>query len=216
MMGYLFNDEKTKEAIDENGWLHSGDLGTQLEDGYFKVTGRLKELIITAGGENVAPIPIEETIKKVQFQRGFKKSENFIILQELPVISNSMVVGDRKKFLSALLTLKVECDPDTMEPKDELTKNAKDWIQEECNIKVSTVKEVLTPGEDHEKIMKAIQEGINRVNDQAVSNAQKVQKWTVLPTDFSVPGDELGPTLKLKRHTVLKKHSAYIESLYDV
>ena len=50
MMGYLFNEDKTKEAIDENGWLHSGDLGTELDDGYFKVTGRLKELIITAGG----------------------------------------------------------------------------------------------------------------------------------------------------------------------
>ena len=163
------------------------------------MTGRLKELIITAGGENVAPIPIEDTMKK-----------------ELPVLSNAMVVGDRKKFLSCLLTLKVETDPDTMEPKDNLTKAAKEWCQETAGVKVETLAEILIPGEANEKVMKAIQDGINRVNNQAVSNAQRIQKWTVLPTDFSVPGDELGPTLKLKRHTVLKKYSAYIESLYDI
>ena len=64
--------------------------------------------------------------------------------------------------------------------------------------------------------MKSIQDGIDKVNSQAVSNAQKITKWTILPTDFSVPGDELGPTLKLKRHTVLKKYSPYIESLYQL
>ena len=199
MMGYLFNEDKTKEAIDSEGWLHSGDLGTELDDGYFKVTGRLKELIITAGGENVAPIPIEETIKK-----------------EIGCISNAMVVGDRRKYLSCLLTLRVETDAETMEPKEDLTQASKDWCTEVAKVKVTTLQEILTPGETHEKVMKSIQDGIDKVNAQAVSNAQKIQKWTILPTDFSVPGDELGPTLKLKRHTVLKKYSAYIESLYQV
>lgn len=198
MMGYLFNEEKTKEAIDSEGWIHSGDLGMELSDGYFKVTGRLKELIITAGGENVAPIPIEDTIKK-----------------ELPCVSNAMVIGDRRKFLSCLLTLKVEIDTDTMEPKDELSSAAKDWCKG-AGATVTLLSEVLTPGFSHEKIMRAIQDGIDKVNAQAVSNAQKIQKWTILPTDFSLPGDELGPTLKLKRHTVLKKYAPYIESLYDV
>ena len=199
MMGYLFNEEKTQEAIDSNGWLHSGDLGTELDDGYFKVTGRLKELIITAGGENVAPIPIEETVKK-----------------ELGCVSNAMIVGDRRKFLSCLLTLRVENDAETMEPKEELTQASKDWCQEVAKVKASTLREILSPGETHEKVMKSIQDGIDRVNSQAVSNAQKISKWTILPTDFSVPGDELGPTLKLKRHTVLKKYAPYIESLYQV
>ena len=198
-MGYLFNEEKTNEAIDDDGWLHSGDLGTQLDDGYFKVTGRIKELIITAGGENVAPIPIEECIKK-----------------ELPCVSNAMVVGDKRKFLSCLLTLKVETDPETTEPKTDLTKSSKDWLLEEAKVTAANLQEILTPGETNEKVMKCIQEGIDKVNGQAVSNAQKIQKWTVLPTDFSLFGDELGPTLKLKRHTVLKKYSAYIESLYQV
>ena len=107
------------------------------------MTGRLKELIITAGGENVAPIPIEDTMKK-----------------ELPVLSNAMVVGDRKKFLSCLLTLKVETDPDTMEPKDNLTKAAKEWCQETAGVKVETLAEILIPGETNEKVMKAIQTSV--------------------------------------------------------
>jgi len=171
MMGYLFNEDKTSEAIDNEGWLHSGDIGTQLEDGYFKVTGRLKELIITAGGENVAPIPIEDTIKK-----------------ELSCIANAMVVGDRRKYLSCLLTLRLENDPDTMEPKQELTKASKDWCLEVAQVKAQTIQDILSPGEIHDKVMKSIQDGINKVNSRSVSNAQKIQKWTVLPTDFSVPG----------------------------
>ncbi len=87
-MGYLFNEEKTKEAIGEDGWLHTGDIGKEMSNGYFKITGRIKELIITAGGENVPPVLIEDIIKK-----------------ELPCISNAMVIGDKKKFLSCLLVI---------------------------------------------------------------------------------------------------------------
>ena len=90
MMGYLFNEEKTGEAIDADGWLHSGDIGRELSNGYLKITGRIKELIITAGGENVPPVLIEDGI-----------------MEELPCISNAMLIGDRRKFLSCLLTLKV-------------------------------------------------------------------------------------------------------------
>ncbi|OXB65672.1 hypothetical protein ASZ78_014651 [Callipepla squamata] len=89
-MGYLNMEDKTKEAFDEDGWLHSGDLGKLDKDGFLYVTGRIKDLIITAGGENVPPIPIEDAVKK-----------------ELPIVSNAMVIGDKKKFLSMLLTLKV-------------------------------------------------------------------------------------------------------------
>ena len=198
MMGYLYNDFKTKEVIDEEGWLHSGDLAKELKDGYFKIIGRSKELIITAGGENVAPVPIEDSVKK-----------------ELPCVSNVMVIGDTKKFLSCLLTLKVEVDPETMIPKDELTFACIDWCNQIPNVQVTNLKEVLNPGQVNDKIMKSIQEGIDRVNEGAQSNAQKIQKWVVLPTDFSVPGEELGPTLKLKRQTVLVKYASKIDRLYD-
>lgn len=113
MMGYLFSPEKTHDAIDKDGWLHSGDIGAEMADSYFKITGRIKDLIITAGGENVPPVLIEDVIKK-----------------ELPSVSNCMVIGDRKKFLSCLVTLKVEMDPDTLEPKSELASASLDWCKE--------------------------------------------------------------------------------------
>ena len=93
-MGYLGDEEKTTNAFDSDGWLHTGDIGQDLEDGFYRITGRIKDILITAGGENIAPILIEDIIKK-----------------ELPCISNAMVIGDRRKFLSVLLTLKVDIDP---------------------------------------------------------------------------------------------------------
>ncbi|XP_069482831.1 long-chain-fatty-acid--CoA ligase ACSBG2-like isoform X2 [Ambystoma mexicanum] len=88
-MGYLNMAEMTTEALDEEGWLHSGDIGKLDQDGFLTITGRIKELVITAGGENIPPVPIEEALKK-----------------EVPIISNTMVVGDKRKFLSMLITLK--------------------------------------------------------------------------------------------------------------
>lgn len=94
MNGYLKNEAATKEVIDNHGFFHSGDLGKFDDKGFLKITGRIKELIITAGGENIAPVNIEDTIKV-----------------ECPVISNVMIVGENKKFLAAIVTLKVDVDP---------------------------------------------------------------------------------------------------------
>jgi long-chain-fatty-acid--CoA ligase ACSBG len=90
-MGYLNCSSKTEETIDKDGWLHSGDTARVDQDGFLYVTGRIKELIITSGGENIQPIRIEENI-----------------INELPqCISNCMAVGDGKKYLTALISLKV-------------------------------------------------------------------------------------------------------------
>jgi long-chain-fatty-acid--CoA ligase ACSBG len=192
MMGYLFNEEKTKETIDSDGWLHTGDIGKLDDDGFLYITGRIKELIITAGGENVAPVPIEDRMK-----------------QEVPIIANAMVIGDKKKFLSILITLKSEVDPETTVPLDELTADT---------IKIlegigSTAKTVTEAAQD-DKVKAYIEEGMQRANEAAVSRAQKVQKFTILPADFSIPGGELGPTLKLRRPIVVKKYAAEIDAMY--
>ncbi|KAM9223832.1 long-chain-fatty-acid--CoA ligase ACSBG1 [Leptosomus discolor] len=194
-MGYLNMEDKTKEAFDEDGWLHSGDLGKLDEDGFLYVTGRIKDLIITAGGENVPPIPIEDAVKK-----------------ELPIVSNAMVIGDKKKFLSMLLTLKSVLDPDTSDPTDILTEQARDFCQK-TGSKATKVSEIVATRD--QAIYQAIQEGINKVNMNATNRVHCIQKWIVLPRDFSISGGELGPTMKLKRLTVLEKYRNEVDSFYE-
>ncbi|XP_066941588.1 long-chain-fatty-acid--CoA ligase ACSBG2-like [Macrobrachium rosenbergii] len=195
-MGYLHMEGETHEAIDDEGWLHTGDIGHLDLDNFLFITGRIKELIVTAGGENVAPVIIEETLKG-----------------ELPCIGNCMLIGDRRKFLSALLTMKTDMDMDTGEPMGTLQPLALDWCKS-VGSQAKTTRDILE-GPD-EKVMRAIQAGIDRTNSKAISNAQRIQKWQILPKDFSIPGGELGPTMKVKRSFVAEKYSDIIERLYDV
>ncbi|KAJ9591843.1 hypothetical protein L9F63_001660, partial [Diploptera punctata] len=194
-MGYLNDPERTSEVLDSENWLHSGDLGKIDKDGFVYVTGRLKELIITAGGENVAPVLIEEEVKK-----------------NLPCISNAMLIGDTRKFLTILLTIKTEVNTETGEPLDELTSETKQWCKD-IGCEAHTVTDILQ--NSNKKFEDAIQKGINEANRKAVSNAQRVQKFAILPHDFSIPTGELGPTMKLKRNFVTKKYEHIIESLYQ-
>ncbi|NWR88239.1 ACBG2 ligase, partial [Furnarius figulus] len=194
-MGYLNMEEKTREAIDEDGWLHSGDLGKHDKDGFLYITGRIKELIITAGGENIPPVPIEDAVKNT-----------------IPIISNAMLVGDKAKFLAMLLTLKCQVDAETGEPGDDLSPEALEYCQK-LGSKATKVSEIISSKD--KAIYAAIQKGITAVNERATSNAQKVQKWVVLEKDFSVFGGELGPTMKLKRPVVAQKYKAQISQFYS-
>nr|XP_008531036.1 PREDICTED: long-chain-fatty-acid--CoA ligase ACSBG1 isoform X1 [Equus przewalskii] len=194
-MGYLNMEDKTSEALDADGWLHTGDAGRLDADGFLYITGRLKELIITAGGENVPPVPIEEAVKT-----------------ELPIISNAMLIGDQRKFLSMLLTLKCTLDPDTSDPTDNLT----EWAVEFCQrvgSKATTVSEIVRKKD--EAVYQAIEEGIQRVNMNAAAQPYHIQKWAILEKDFSISGGELGPTMKLKRLIVLEKYKDIIDSFYQ-
>uniref|UniRef100_T1IJN3 Uncharacterized protein n=1 Tax=Strigamia maritima TaxID=126957 RepID=T1IJN3_STRMM len=183
--GYLNLEEQTIKSFQSDGWFATGDIASQDKDGYITITGRCKELIITSGGENIAPVPIENTIKLL-----------------LPVVNNCMLIGEKRKYLTILLTLKTEVNMETYVPTNQLTITARHWCHE-VGSQAQTVTEILDLPET--KVLSAIQAKINEYNtDYAVSNAQRIQKWIVLPCDFSLPGGEFGPSMKLKRQFVLE------------
>lgn len=192
MMGYMYEPERTIQAIDADGWLHSGDIGKQDSNGSYIITGRIKELIITAGGENIPPVPIEFALKDL-----------------LPCVSNVVVVGDGQKMLVCLFTLKLEPNPagDPM------------WLpnlaleSKEVDPNARTAAEA-----QRSELWRAeLDRGVQRYNqEKALSRAQHIRKWALLPSDFvfAVPDAELTPTLKLKRDVVFSKYAAVIKELY--
>lgn len=192
MMGYLKEDGKTKETVDDEGYLHSGDCAKIDDDGFMSITGRIKELIITAGGENIPPVIIEEKIK-----------------ENTKALSNVMVVGDKRKFLAALYCLRVKMDDDG-NPLDELDEQAL-LVAKDIGSAATTV----TQAKACDKFTEYFNTTLKLANENATSRAQNVQKWVILDKDFTIPGGELTPTLKLKRRVVDEKYSAVIEELYN-
>jgi len=193
MMGYMKEPTKTAETIDADGWLHSGDVGLLDADGLLHITGRIKELIITAGGENIAPVPIEEKLKEL-----------------CPAISNVMMVGDKRKYNVCVITLKTVLNPETGMSTGKLAGDASrvsSATTDEEAIRESKVK-----GSTWQAYL---QGGLDELNTKhSVSNAQKIQKFTVVPGDFSERGGELTATLKLKRSVAADLHKAVIDSMY--
>lgn len=200
MAGYMANPDlgeehvaeiakKNADAIDKDGWMHSGDKGCIDARGMVRVTGRYKELIITAGGENVAPVPIEDAIKAT-----------------CDMVSNVMMIGDQRKFNVALVTLKCVGATGEVAGTDQLDGGAKKF---DSNIK--TVKEAC----QSKKYTQAIIDAIVAVNKTVPSNACKIQKFSIVPRDFSVENGELTPTLKLKRGVVTNMHVKVVDSMYE-
>lgn len=199
-MGYMKMPEKTAETIDPEGWLHSGDVA-KFDDcddseipspsGFMSITGRIKELIITAGGENVPPVLIEENFKT-----------------ELPALSNCMAIGDQKKYLTILLCLKTTVD-DEGRPTNQLTGDALDAAAA-IGSTATTVEEAAA-----DPLFKEYFDGgMKRANALTTSRAQIVQKWALLPVDFNEKDGHLTPTLKLKRPVVASDYAQVIEQLY--
>jgi long-chain-fatty-acid--CoA ligase ACSBG len=201
-MGYMYMPEKTAESFTKNGYLISGDV-VEFDDnddpnvprpsGFMRVTGRIKDLIITAGGENIPPILIEEAMKDA-----------------MPALSNVVVIGDKRKFLVMLISLKVDVDPISGLPTDKLSAAALS-IGDNIGSTATTTKEA---AEDPKWIM-YINTGVKAANAKAASAAQFIQKWSFLPRDLSEGGGELTPTLKIKRNAVNELHFQLIESLYS-
>lgn len=175
--GYLHNPEATKETIDEEGWLHTGDIGVIDADGFLSITDRKKELLITAGGENVAPAPIENLLRGIEG------------------VAHAVVVGDRQKYLGALITLDSE----------RLVHLAE---------KAGTDLPSIFEASKNDSVRKYLDAEIARVN-QELARVQTIKKFVVLPREFSTDSGELTGTLKLKRKIVTTKYADEIASLYD-
>ncbi|CAF4792873.1 unnamed protein product [Pieris macdunnoughi] len=193
-MGYLNSEEMTRAAFNKDGWLMTGDVGRVDSQNLLYITGRIKEILITAGGENIAPVLIEQTVQA-----------------ELPHIGYAVLIGDRRKFLSILLTLKAKVDPNTGDVLDELDNETRKWVAG-LGSKATTVSEIVKSKDP--VVYKAIEEGITKANKHAISNAQKIQKFALLPVDLSLNSGELGPTLKIKRNVVYEKYKDIIENFY--
>jgi len=172
--GYYKNEEATKETI-VDGWLHTGDIGEFDEDGYLKITGRKKDIIITAGGKNITPANLEAEIK------------------QSPYVSQVVVIGDRRPFLSALVTLDME----------EVAKLAeeKGWPADPAEVAKNP------------EMREIIQEHVDEINEK-FARVEQVKKFEILPADLSQEGGELTPTLKVKRNVVADKYEKDIEALY--
>ncbi len=174
--GYYKNEAATRETIDAQGWLQSGDVGEIDEVGFLKVTDRLKELIITAGGENIPPQVLESKLKAI------------------PVINQVVVVGDRRKYVSALLTL------DTA--KLELA--AEDAGSRAKDAAGATVCETFKA---------YLQRQVDAVNT-TLPRPWTIKQFTILPEELSVEKGELTPTMKLKRRVIKANYAREIESMY--
>ena len=201
-MGYMRMPEKTAETIDEEGFLHSGDVaeldGNDDPDipspsGFLRITGRIKELIITAGGENIPPVLIENEMKAA-----------------MVALSNVMVIGDKRKFLSMVVSLKVEMDAETGLPKEKLATDSV-FVGQQIGSSATTYTEAMADP----LWANYITAGMKKANGKTTSNAQIVQKWKWLPKDFSEKEGDLTPTLKLKRNVVAEKYATLIHSIYD-
>mmetsp|Transcript_16952 Transcript_16952/g.12122 ORF Transcript_16952/g.12122 Transcript_16952/m.12122 type:complete len:673 (-) Transcript_16952:161-2179(-) len=203
-MGYMYMVEETRNTIDAEGFLHSGDVaefdendqtepGFSKPSGFMKITGRIKELLITAGGENVPPVLLENNIKSI-----------------LPAVANVMVVGDRRKYLAALVSLKTDVDLETMLPTDKLAADSLHVARTQLNSSITTY----SAAKEDNVWFEYVNEGIKKANKMTASNAQVIQKWRWLPEDFSEKAGDLTPTLKLKRKVVTQKYEALIDSIY--
>jgi long-chain acyl-CoA synthetase len=176
MQGYWKNEAANAEVFSGDRWFHSGDLGKLDDEGFLYIVGRKKELIVTAGGKNVAPAVLEDR------------------LRAHPLISQCMVVGDNQPFIASLITI----DQDAL----------KTWVT--ANKKEGASLADLTNDPD---LIAVIQTAVDEAN-KAVSRAESIRKFTILPTDFTIAGGQLTAKLSLKRHVIGKEFATEIAALF--
>jgi len=173
---YNKNEAATSETISSDGWLHSGDMGEIDSEGFLQITGRKKDIIITAGGENIAPQLLEGKLKAIV------------------AVSQVLVIGDQRKYLSALITL----DDEVLESELSNANSPAIGADQAAQCK---------------QLRGYLQQQISAMN-KSLAHAQAIQKFTVLARDFSIEGGELTPTMKIKRNIVSAKYQAQIAAMY--
>jgi long-chain acyl-CoA synthetase len=174
--GYWDNDAATRDAIDEDGWFHTGDVGEVDDEGFVRITGRKKEIIVTAGGKNVAPAVLEDRL------RGHL------------LIDQCVVVGDGRPFIGVLLTLDRETLPT--------------WAEQHG--KSTDLHKLLDDPDLYAEIEAAVEDA-----NKAVSKAESIRKFTILPDEWTEEGGQLTPSLKLRRGVVMRDYVDEVEGLYS-
>ncbi len=177
MTGYYKNPEETREALDDEGWFHSGDIGEFDEEGFLRITDRKKDIIVTAGGKNIAPQYIENLMKTS------------------PYVSQCFVYGDKRKYLTALITLDYE--------------QVKEYADSH-GIQYEKLEDLAKDPQ----IDQLIKEEIMGRNKQLASY-ETIKKYVILPEDFTIETGELTPSLKMKRKVILKEYQHLLDSLYE-
>jgi long-subunit acyl-CoA synthetase (AMP-forming) len=175
--GYYKNEEATREALDGEGWLHSGDIGDLDAKGFLRITDRKKELIITSGGKNVGPQNLENKLKQIL------------------VVSQAVVVGDRRNYLAALLTL----DPQRAPIEAELAGSPFREPRELAGCEVFRAH---------------LEKQVEEVN-KTLARYETIKRFVILPRELSIEAGELTPTLKLKRRVIYQSYADEIERLYS-
>jgi long-chain acyl-CoA synthetase len=176
MQGYWQNDAANAEVFDGERWFKTGDLGKLDDDGFLYIVGRKKEIIVTAGGKNVAPAVLEDR------------------LRSHPLVSQCMVVGDNQPFIAALVTI----DPDAL--KAWVVNNKKDG---------ASINDLINDPD----LIAVVQTAVDEAN-KAVSKAESIRKFTILPVDFTIAGGHLTAKLSVKRHVVAKEFAQEIDALF--
>lgn len=174
--GYLGLPDRTGELLGAGGWLHTGDIGWLDDEGFLSVIDRKKELIITAGGQNIAPAAIEN------------------LLIEHPLIGQALAYGDERPYVVALLALDGEAAPA--------------WAKAN-GIEAGSLAELA----ENPAVLEAVAAAVASANDR-LARVEQVKDWRLLPAEWTIEGEELTPTLKLKRHVVHAKYADTIDALY--
>jgi len=205
MMGYMYNPEKTAKTIDEEGYLHSEDQGA-INDSVLSITGRIKDLIMGSGGENIAPAPIQLYLE-----------------ENMPAVSKVCMIGDQRKYNVMLITLKCEGSP--QEGFTTVLTGESTEVSENCKTTEDAAAEAKTEGTAWYNYINKARMEYNSNKEICEKNASKIQKFRIIPDgDFDmndVTGPDgttqpacLGPTLKVKRPKITQRYQSLIDEMY--